>query len=175
MLKSSVCKQEDMESPAFLEIENALRTREWLQLYDDYYNNKVLFRWFKDKKYDASTIMHRKSWEFSYITLALQERGMLREGKKGLGFAVGCEPLPAFFASKGCEILATDLRMDSEGAEVWANTGQHAAGDMRKLNSLGLCPADVFQKKVRYSDLDMNDIPEDLHGKFDFCWSSCAI
>ena len=164
MLKSSICKQEDLESSAFQKIEDELKTREWLALHN---TNRY--------KYDPSTILHRKSWEFSYITLALQERGMLQEGKKGLGFAVGEEPLPAFYASRGCEILATDLGMASREAKRWAQTGQNAAGDIGCLNALCLCPDELFQRNVRYRDIDMNDIPEDLDGKFDFCWSSCAI
>ena len=100
---------------------------------------------------------------------------MIREGRHGLGFAVGIEPLPAFFASKGCEILATDLGIEAEAAAKWALAGQNAAGDISQLNRLHLCSDDVFQRNVRYRNLDMNDIPEDLYGKFDFCWSSCAI
>ena len=53
--------------------------------------------------------LHRKIWEFCFIAQALDERGMLARGRRGLGFAVGTEPLPAMFASRGCAIVATDL------------------------------------------------------------------
>lgn len=106
--------------------------------------------------------------------LVLQERGMLKKGKKGLGFAVGTEPLPAFFASKGCKILATDLGSENNEAGTWISTGQNASGDKNILNKNGLCSQKRFEARVEYRNLDMNNIPEDI-GEFDFCWSSCAI
>ena len=51
---------------------------------------------------------HRKLWEYVMICQALWERGMLRAGRRGCGFGVGQEPLPALFASLGCEVLAAD-------------------------------------------------------------------
>ena len=51
---------------------------------------------------------HRKIWEYVMICQALWERGMLRAGRRGCGFGVGQEPLPALFASFGCEVLAAD-------------------------------------------------------------------
>ena len=161
MLKSSVCRQEDIESQLFIDTESELRTRRLFEIQNIIPN--------------PQHILHRKSWEFSYITIALRERGMLQPGKKGLGFAVGCEPLPAYFASQGCEILATDLWSDSANAQGWVNTGQNAAGDILKLNQLGHCSDEILRQRVSYKNLDMNHIPEELYGKFDFCWSSCAI
>lgn len=60
--------------------------------------------------------LHRKEWEFVSVCQALEERGMLSEGKCGLGFAVGKEPLPALLASRGCTITATDNWTDLEGS-----------------------------------------------------------
>ena len=99
---------------------------------------------------------------------------MLKEGKKGLGFAVGTEPLPAYFASKGCNILATDLGSDNEDASGWITTGQNASGNKNILNGNNLCSEEVFNERVKYRNLNMNDITTDING-FDFCWSSCAI
>jgi hypothetical protein len=53
--------------------------------------------------------LHRKAWEWCFITQALHERGKLGVGTRGLGFAVGEEPLSSLFASMGGEVLATDL------------------------------------------------------------------
>jgi hypothetical protein len=50
--------------------------------------------------------MHRKDWEWFYIAQAMFERGMLQQGKRGLVFAVGQEPLPSLFATYGCDIRA---------------------------------------------------------------------
>ncbi|WP_243638646.1 class I SAM-dependent methyltransferase [Lucifera butyrica] len=119
--------------------------------------------------------MHRKIWEWCFICQALYERGMLENGRKGLGFAVGREPLAALFASLGCTVVATDLDLESAqkpGAN-WVATGEHAAG-MEALNELGLCDEESFRRNVSFRAVNMNCIPGDLEG-FDFCWSSCAF
>ena len=118
-------------------------------------------------------VMHRKLWEWAYICQALEERGMLAKGKRGLGFAVGREPLVALFASRGCEIIATDLDEVAAQDAGWASTNQHAAS-LGVLNSQGICDADEFRDRVSFRVVNMNQIPEDL-GSFDFVWSSCAI
>lgn len=41
----------------------------------------------------AHPAYHRKLWEVVYICQALHERGLLTEGRRGLGFGVGREPL----------------------------------------------------------------------------------
>lgn len=110
---------------------------------------------------------------YAYITQALFERGMLMPGKRGLGFAVGHEPLPAQFASMGCQILATDLDTAHEQAKAWADSDQHAES-LDVLNVRGICPPDVFDRSVSFRFVNMNAIPSDL-GQFDFVWSSCSL
>ncbi len=117
--------------------------------------------------------LHRKQWEFYYICQALSERGLLQPGRRGLGFAVGEEPLPALFAAYGCEIVASDLAADDPRAMQWAQSNEHAAG-LAKLNSLGLCEPAKFDRLVSFRVVDMNRIPEDLRD-FDFTWSACAF
>lgn len=116
---------------------------------------------------------HRKLWELCYICETLDQRGLLKPGKKGLGFAVGLERLPSFFASRGCEILASDLPSEDERNKAWAATGQWAPG-LEALNQYGLCPPDEFRNLVRFRPIDMNEIPSDLMG-FDFTWSTCSF
>jgi len=116
---------------------------------------------------------HRKLWELSFICQALQERGCLAPGKAGLGFAVGTEKLPAFFASKGCRILASDLPSDDQRNKAWAATGQWASG-LLSLNEAGLCDPEEFRRLVSFRPIDMNEIPADLTG-FDFNWSTCSF
>jgi len=118
--------------------------------------------------------MHRKQWEFFYVAQVLFERGMLTSGKKGLAFAVGREALPALFAKYGCEILATDLDEGDAEAKGWVQTGQHS-NQVEHLFYENVCPRETFFSSVRYQNLNMNTIPQDLSGKFDFCWSSCAF
>lgn len=116
---------------------------------------------------------HRKIWEFCYILESLHQRGMISEGKKGLGFAVGTEPLPSLFASFGCDILATDLNPE-QGTEKGWTVGNQLCFGVADLNKMGICPKDKFEKLCSYRAVDMNNIPDDLQG-FDFNWSSCSF
>lgn len=117
--------------------------------------------------------MHRKLWEWAFIAQALHERGFLTPGKRGLGFAVGQEPLPSLFARYGCDILATDLATEEADRKNWVETNQHAA-ELKDLNKAKICPEDLFTEKVSFRFVDMNNIDEDLRD-FDFLWSSCSI
>lgn len=117
--------------------------------------------------------LHRKQWEFAYIAQALDERSALVPGARGLGFAVGQEPLPAYFASRGCSIVATDLSPDDEGSESWMATDQHVTA-VADLNADGLCDPLEFRRLVELRWVDMTRIDDDLRG-FDFSWSACAF
>lgn len=117
--------------------------------------------------------LHRKLWEWCFISQALFERGFLRAGSRGLGFAVGTESLAALYASMGCDILATDLDQALAEKAGWVDSNQHAAG-LQQLNEKGLCPPEDFFKRVRFQNVDMRNIPTELRD-FDFLWSSCAL
>jgi hypothetical protein len=117
--------------------------------------------------------LHRKLWEYCYICQALSERDMLRPGRKGLGFAVGREPLGSLFASLGCEIVATDLGLEEGRKRGWSSDGQHADG-LEAINERGICPPELFRRRVSFRPVDMRRIPRDLRG-FDFVWSSCSF
>jgi len=155
-LKSSVCRMQDL-----------LDYKDWVNQM-----GKNLVQVFTGIGTDC--VMNRKAWEYVFITQALHERGMLEKGKKGLGFAVGKEPLPAFFAKYGCEIVATDIDSSTETAKEWINGNQHSGNSLENLYKADLCDRDTFDKNVSYKALDMNSIPNDIKG-FDFCWSSCAF
>ncbi|MDX1923865.1 MAG: methyltransferase domain-containing protein [Rickettsiaceae bacterium] len=116
---------------------------------------------------------HRKQWEFVYILQALNERGMISKGKKGVGFGVGEEPMPAIFAKNGVEVLATDLNQEDAKAAGWVDTAQHLSSK-EILNKKQIAPQDLFDSLVSIRDLDMNAIPEDIKD-YDFTWSSCAL
>jgi hypothetical protein len=147
MLTSCACTQRQLESEEF---------RSWVI-----------------KLKETTGFVHRKVWEFCYITQALAERGMLAPGKSGLGFAVGQEPLADLFASYGCNILATDLDEDRARKAGWVHNGQHATS-LAILNKRGICSTDDFQRHVSFRNVDMNSLPSDL-GQHDFIWSSCSI
>ncbi len=129
-------------------------------------------RWSTEMK-ENPTNLHRKLWEYCFITQVLYERGMLREGIKGLGFAVGKEPLSSLFASYGSHVLATDLDYKQSQQGGWVETNQHANA-LADLNERGLCEPKQFEQFVDFQSVDMNAIPENLQG-FDFLWSCCAF
>lgn len=117
-------------------------------------------------------IVHRKIWEWAFIISALDYNNMLQNGKRGLGFAVGTEPLPSLFVAKGCEIMATDYWPEDEN--MWAKTGQNLQGNKEILNRYNLCEKEQFDKKLNVAKVNMKEIPKQFFD-FDFCWSSCAI
>ncbi len=116
---------------------------------------------------------HRKLWELAYICQVLHERNLLQPGRRGLGFAVGQEVLPAFFAARGVDIQASDLAASDTRNIQWAQTGQWAAG-LEALYRPNLCDDEQFRKHVHFRAVDMNNIPDDLTG-FDFTWSTCSF
>lgn len=128
-------------------------------------------RWCKELEEQPN--FHRKQWEFIFIMQALWERDCIKEGNKGLVFAVGTEPLPAIFAKYGVNILATDIMPEKGIAKGWDNGNQLCFG-LDDLNRRGICDDNEFKKRVSYCPVDMNEIPEDLID-FDFNWSSCSF
>jgi len=147
LLNSCICSQKQLESKVF---------QNWA----------ITFAQTKD-------LLHRKTWEWSFIAQALYERGFLKNGMKGLGFAVGTEPLASYFCNSGVLITATDLFTDKAKIGGWVDSNQHADG-ISKLNSLKLCSEELFKQNCKFFHLDMNEIPDDLTG-FDFIWSSCSL
>ena len=131
------------------------------------------FKYWASRLHELPGKLHRKLWEWCFIAQALHERDMLRPGMRGLGFAVGTEPLTSLFAGAGCSILATDLRAKDAALAGWVATNQNAAG-LEDLNKRCLCSADDFLNRVSFRLVDMRDIPSDIAG-FDFLWSSCAM
>ena len=129
------------------------------------------FRWWL-AKLDLPFHLHRKPWEFCFVAQTLYEHGMLTPGKRGLGFAVGQEPMPALFASFGCDIVATDLDPEKAGLE-WVATNQNSSS-IEQLQRPSICSPDVLRQRVTFREADMNDIDKDLTG-FDFVWSCCSF
>lgn len=118
-------------------------------------------------------VYHRKDWEWAYIAEAIRQAGLLEEGRRGLGFGVGIEPLVAILARHGLEILATDQDPTQASGEGW-EFGKNYGGNLEWLNRNGLLAPEVFERLVSFRIVDMNQIPVDLRD-FDFCWSSCAL
>jgi hypothetical protein len=117
--------------------------------------------------------IRRKRWEIVSCVNFLQSNNKLKEGSKGLVFAVGTERLPSYFASFGCNILATDY-INSKFASKWNKSNQLCLSK-EQLYYPELVDRDTFDKNISFKNVDMNNIPEELFGKFDFCWSCCAL
>lgn len=131
-----------------------------------------------DYVYWAERLRHppfyrRKLWEFVFICQVLHERGLLAEGKRGLGFGVGREPLAALFAAAGCEVMATDLGQEEATAKGWTTFNEHSA-KKDELKWPHICDDELFDRRVSFQTFDMADTPGEFSG-FDFCWSSCAL
>lgn len=147
MLISQLCKQSDFET-------------EWFK--------KACAKLKEPFKY------HRKLWEYCYIYEALRENDVLKPNSKGLGFGVGKEPLPAAFASHGCQITATDLHTEKAFQLGWVSTNQHSS-KLQDLNERNICEPELFEKLVTFEFLDMNHIPDKYTNAYDFTWSSCSF
>lgn len=118
----------------------------------------------------------RKQWEFVYILQVLRLSGMLQPGKSGLGFGCGREPLTGLLARHGCDILATDLAHDVAAERGWVNTMQHAQS-LEGLYSAAseFIARDEFLSHVQFQSVDMNAVPGEFYGRYDFVWSACAL
>ena len=119
-------------------------------------------------------VAHRKYWEYVFIIKALEKLNMLQPGRRGLVFAAGNEPLISYFASKGVEVMATDMFPDQAGVERWSRTGQHA-GNKEGLFKPGLVSRGEFDRLVSFQHTNMNHLPVDFYGQFDFVWSTCSV
>jgi hypothetical protein len=146
--RSRLCTQEELQSPSF---------QRWASVLREPHMN-----------------LHRKLWEWCFIAEILHRDGMLAPGRRGLGFAVGHEPLVAQFAARGAQVLATDLDVEKATEAGWVGSNEHAAS-LAMLNDRGLCDDAEFERLVQFRDVNMLafDVAE-LHD-FDFVWSSCAF
>jgi hypothetical protein len=80
----------------------------------------------------------------------------LEVGRKGLGFAVGTEPLPSVFAKYGVSVLATDLDMYNPEAQAWQENNQHA-GSLESLWKEEIVSHELFAERVRFQNADMKN------------------
>lgn len=118
-------------------------------------------------------LYHRKLWELAYILQVAHERGLLREGARGLGFGVGVEPLASYFASHDMRVTMTDLAPEDQRSLGWSGTQQHASS-LADAYHPKLVERERFDRLVEFRTVDMTAIPDDLVG-YDLCWSTCAL
>lgn len=115
--------------------------------------------------------MHRKVWEFAAIAQVYLDRFGKRDSDSSvscLGFGCGKEPLPAWVASCGAFVLATDAPDDKAN---WSETNQRSCG-LADLPYQDICSQDEMLHRVSFRSMDMNALPDGLlRGEFDFTWS----
>jgi SAM-dependent methyltransferase len=169
MLESSVCKFTDFQSDWF---------RHWEPLVGGAPVEPQTYMPIPGPVVSGYTVFppryHRKPWEFAAITQVLHERDLLKPGKRGLGFAVGLEPLPSIFASLGTEVVASDAPQTLSSSQGWNQTGQFAAS-RDQLFKNELVSREQFDRLVSFEPLDMTEKFPSRLGLFDFIWSSCAL
>ncbi|KAI8814417.1 hypothetical protein BJ742DRAFT_785234 [Cladochytrium replicatum] len=117
---------------------------------------------------------HRKQWEISYIAYVVESLNLCGPGKRGMVWAVGKERLVSYFASKGCEVLASDMSEEGDRNFLWKLTNQHS-NSKEHLFHPSLIDRASFEKRVWFRNQDMNFVPADLRGTFNFVWSTCSV
>ena len=114
--------------------------------------------------------LHRKQWETFIIAKSIREHFNLTN-KKGLGFGVGQELLPEYFASKGSLVMATDAPVETgkcwESTDEWTDSIDGCYGG-RYLDK------ESFSSYCSFKSLDMNQYDQ-IDDGMDFHWSSCVI
>jgi hypothetical protein len=116
---------------------------------------------------------HRKYWEWVAVFHHAVRTGAVGKGKRGLGFAVGAEPLPSAFAQIGTSVTATDAPEEIGVSAGWQEGGQHSSR-LDDLYHPGVVARATFENNVTFATCDMRNISADLTD-YDFCWSSCSF
>lgn len=117
---------------------------------------------------------NRKAWEWCAVTQALWERGKLVPGARGLGFAVGNEPMASMFASFGVDVDATDLDPALGRSGDWSSTEQHA-NSIEALYKPYAVDRELFDAHVRFGYADMSGEWSFPEASYDFIWSCCSL
>jgi SAM-dependent methyltransferase len=111
----------------------------------------------------------RRSWEQAWIVSMLATEGLIAPGRTAIGFGVGRERIPALLASRGVKVLGSDTPHQPTDVQLPPNA-QHMA-----LFHPEILHLEDFEAMVGYRPIDMTLLPDDLEGKFDFCWSASAL
>lgn len=139
-------------------------------------------QWLKDRACEmGETVkLHRKVWELcaeaqvftdGFSVVAVHGRPI-----NILGFGVGHEPLPSYFAACGASrVVATDAPLTDGIKHDWSDTGQHAV-QLDDLYRKEIVSRETFDRHVTYEVADMNDIPAHLlDGSFDMTYSTSSF
>ncbi len=136
--------------------------------------NDIETPWFSYwcKEIGVAPMYNRKLWEFAFTLQSLYENGILVDGKTGIGFGCGEEPLGSYFASKNMRVIISDLTPKEAKQIGWAKNEHESLKE--KAFFPDLVSNELFNKNVEHQYIDMNNLPS-FDTKFDFCWSICAL
>lgn len=108
--------------------------------------------------------IHRKLWEFCSIADWFTKLDKYSRCKV-IGFGVGTEPLPAWFAEQGATVVASDLQSDD-----WKK-GQNSSS-LSDIPWEGICDKSRVGN-ITFAEIDMRSIPDEhCQGGFDFAYSA---
>jgi hypothetical protein len=135
-------------------------------------------QWLKDRagEMGEKVKLHRKVWELCVEAQVYRDNAPVAyDCSRVLGFGVGREPLPSWFAARGCNVVATDAPLTDDIKHDWSKTGQHAY-EVDDLYRKEIVSLSAFDKYVLYQSVDMNNIPDYLlQGKFDYTYSTSSF
>ncbi|MEZ6142827.1 MAG: methyltransferase domain-containing protein [Zavarzinella sp.] len=130
--------------------------------------------WYWLNQLKIPIIYHRKLWELAYVMQAIMENLTWNQGVRGLGFGCGEEPLPSLMVQMGAKVTVTDLAPEASAGKGWSETNQHTS-TLAKVHNAGLVDQKLFFDNAELKYVDMNAIPAELDGQYDYCWSVCAL
>jgi SAM-dependent methyltransferase len=128
-------------------------------------------------------LINRKYWEYfvllhqSFLAGLFERKSFLaglfeRSSSRVLGFGVGNEPIPAYFASKRVKVTATDY-IEGPSADAWSGTNQLL--NIENLVRPEICSVEIFNTFTAVENVDMNSIPSVFDNQFDLCYSLCSL
>lgn len=127
--------------------------------------------WYHDREAEFRAY-NRKMWEFCAIVQVATDELPTTYNRTVLGFGVGREAIPAWFARRGALVVATDRPDDTK---QWSETNQHSK-DLKDLEYPLMLPNNEFHQQVFFRAADMNNIPLGLKGgQYDFVWSCGSL
>ncbi len=122
----------------------------------------------------ATNPLLRKLWEWTYSLKVLSDLGAFQRKGSGLGFGCGSEPMASLCANFAQHVLVTDAPPDVIDGKGWSDTNQHTAS-LSDARFPALAPGVDLNAVLGFEFVDMNAIPDHLHDRFAFVWSSCAL
>ncbi len=125
------------------------------------------------RKLKVEPRLHSKQWQYFKILQGSSHVATDSSEIRAIGFGVGAEPLPSYFASVDWKVLATDF-FESPTAGLWSGTQQMVSAK-QGLNVVQICDPTKFEENLALASLDMNEIPRTFNECFDFAWSNCAL